>query len=110
MRLSSGRQLRGGLAALLLSASSPAFCVNAEPADMDVDLAAKVAREKAKIKRDQHEAGKDSLLGSAESASADCGSVNIGNVSNDKGRIGAVPQNNTVVITGPVINVGNKCK
>ena len=96
--------------AIALGLCTPAHCVNAEPPDIDVELAAKVAREKAKVKRDQHEAGKDALLGSSESNSADCGSVNIGNVSNDRGRIGAVPQNNTVVITGPVINVGNKCK
>ena len=95
------------LAALLLACATCALGATAEPADMEVDLAAKVAREKAKVKRDQAEAGKD-VQGNLDNT--DCGSVNIGNVSNDRGRIGAVPQTNTVVITGPVINVGNKCK
>jgi hypothetical protein len=40
----------------------------------------------------------------------ECGSVNVGNVNSDPNRIGGVPRTNTVVITGPVINVGNKCK
>lgn len=93
--------------AIVVGLSAPASGATAEPMDIDVDLAAKIAREKAKVKRDQQA---DSQPGNADANAADCGSVNIGNVSNDNNRIGAVPKTNTVVITGPVINMGNKCK
>ena len=104
------RGLLAASAAILLGVPAVAISATAEPADIDLELAAKIAREKAKIKRDQHEAGIDSPLGGTGSSLNECGSVNIGNVNNEGNRIGAVPRNNTVVITGPVINVGNKCK
>ena len=109
-RKSEKPRLLAWAVAILLGSPTVAICASAEPMDIEPELAAKIAREKARIKRDQHEAGKDSSLGGMDSTSADCGSVNIGNVANDQNRIGAVPRTNTVVITGPVINVGNKCK
>lgn len=98
-----------GTAALALGFSIPSYAANAEAIDLDPELAAKVAREKARIKRDQHQAGKDQPMGRMETV-GECGSVNVGNVNSDPNRIGGVPRTNTVVITGPVINVGNKCK
>jgi hypothetical protein len=101
--------LRLCTAALALGVSIQSYAASAEAIDLDPELAAKVAREKARIKRDQHQAGKDEPMGRMETV-GECGSVNVGNVNSDPNRIGGVPRTNTVVITGPVINVGNKCK
>lgn len=83
-----------------------------EMLDLDPIIAAKVAKEKAKagaagaVKGTKRSADK-----SVVSAPGECG-INIGNVDSGKqgaGRNIATPRDNTVVITGPVINLG-KCK
>lgn len=81
-----------------------------EMLDLDPILAAKVAKEKAKAgaagaaKGTTGNADKSVTAGRGE-----CG-INIGNVDSGKGpgKV-ASPRDNTVVITGPVINLG-KCK
>jgi type II secretory pathway component GspD/PulD (secretin) len=86
----------------------------ADPQVLDLDplLAAKVAKEKAKAgaaSASQGKAGKG--VQGVVAGEDECG-VNIGNV--DTGKQGpvkgiATPRENTVVITGPVINLG-KCR
>lgn len=81
-----------------------------EMLDLDPILAAKVAKEKAKAgaaKGANPSADKTVTAGKDE-----CG-VNIGNVDSGKSGPGkgfSTPRDNTVVITGPVINLGGKCK
>ena len=81
-----------------------------EMLDLDPILAAKVAKEKAKAGAAGASKG---TAGSADKGAAagkgECG-INIGNVDSGKGpgKV-ASPRDNTVVITGPVINLG-KCK
>jgi uncharacterized low-complexity protein len=84
-----------------------------EMLDLDPILAAKVAKEKAKAGAEG--AGKGTSVSADKTVvtgKGDCG-VNIGNV--DSGKSGpnkgfSTPRDNTVVITGPVINLGGKCK
>ncbi len=86
-----------------------AFAAGTETLELDPLLAAKVAKEKAKAGAASAKAG-----GKADKAGGkgDCG-VNIGNVDSGKAGPGQRPligpRENTVVITGPVINLG-KCK
>ncbi|MEK6748379.1 MAG: hypothetical protein AABY83_04145 [Pseudomonadota bacterium] len=65
---------------------------------------AKVARLKARQNAASATAG--SGVGGAK---GNCGGVDIGNVTNQKGSKQA-KQEVTVVITGDVVNMGNKCK
>jgi hypothetical protein len=81
-----------------------------EMLDLDPILAAKVAKEKAKA--GAAGAAKGTTANADKTATAgkgECG-INIGNVDSGKGpgKV-ASPRDNTVVITGPVINLG-KCK
>lgn len=110
LAISASSWLRLATAALVLGSSIQTHAASAEAVDLDPELAAKVAREKARIKRDQHQAGKDGVPMGRMETTGECGSVNVGNVNSNPNRIGGVPRSNTVVITGPVINVGNKCK
>jgi hypothetical protein len=81
-----------------------------EMLDLDPILAAKVAKEKAKAGAAGASKGTAGNAGKAAAAGKDECGVNIGNVDSGKGP-GKVagPRENTVVITGPVINLG-KCK
>lgn len=101
------------IAALILAffiAQEYALAANPEPMGADVDVIAKLAKEKAK----RH--GQNGRNGSQDAANginggddAPCGNVDIGNfVSGNKG--GRAPREITVVITGDVINANNKCK
>lgn len=81
-----------------------------EMLDLDPILAAKVAKEKAKAGAAGAAKGTTANAGKAATAGrGECG-INIGNVDSGKGpgKV-ASPRDNTVVITGPVINLG-KCK
>jgi hypothetical protein len=87
------------------------FAANPEPLDIDAELAAKVAKEKSKAKVSN--TAKSAKPDAKTTATGDC-SINIGNVDaskTGKGVGSVVPaKSTTVVITGPVVNVGNKCK
>ena len=84
----------------------------AQSLDLDSATAAKVAKEKAKAR------GAEGVKGGGRAADqtvvskpGECG-VNIGNIDTSKsgpGKPVATPRETTVVITGPVINLG-KCK
>lgn len=106
-----GNRLHVWLAACVVGClPAVALAAGTEMLDLDPILAAKVAKEKAKAgaaKGANPSADKTVAPGNGE-----CG-VNIGNV--DAGKAGpgkgfATPRDNTVVITGPVINLGGKCK
>ena len=98
--------LAGALAGLPVAVRA----AGTEMLDLDPILAAKVAKEKAKAgaagaaQGTTRNADKSATAGKGE-----CG-VNIGNVDSGKGpgKV-ATPRDNTVIITGPVINLG-KCK
>lgn len=72
----------------------------------DSQDAAKIARLKAQQRRAKAESS--GVSGASGSGSDACGGVNVGNVVNERGAKG--PKEVTVVITGDVINMGNKCK
>ena len=84
----------------------------AQSLDLDSATAAKVAQEKAKAR------GAEGVQGGGRAADqtvvskpGECG-VNVGNIDTSKsgpGKPVATPRETTVVITGPVINLG-KCK
>lgn len=79
---------------------APVYAANADPLDIDPDLAAKVAREKLKQRQGKDAAGKKK---------GDCGKIDIGNTDNSKSASQRVaPKEKTVIITGPVINA-TKC-
>jgi hypothetical protein len=97
-----------GLAACMVA---PVLAAEAEVIDLDPALAAKVAKEKAKGNAAAKVKGKTVTPGASVAGEDECG-VNIGNVNTGKSSPGkgiATPRENTVVITGPVINLG-KCK
>lgn len=102
-----------GVAAIGLAAcvSAPVLAAEAEITDLDPALAAKVAKEKAKANAASKVKGKSVAPGATVAGEDECG-VNIGNVNSGKSGPGKginTPRENTVVITGPVINLG-KCK
>lgn len=99
---------RAVLAACALAAPVMA---GAQAVDLDAATQAKIAKEKAKAR------GMEQAKGTAGAADktvvtgkdGDC-SINVGNVDASKSGPGKMaPRENTVVITGPVINLG-KCK
>lgn len=107
------RTMRGIVAIAALAVAGVPGLIRAagtEMLDLDPILAAKVAKEKAKAgaagaaQGTTRNADKSVTAGKGE-----CG-VNIGNVDSGKGpgKV-ATPRDNTVIITGPVINLG-KCK
>jgi hypothetical protein len=83
-----------------------AHAASAEPLEFEPHVLAKIAKEKAK-------AGSLSaqMAGQAadRNATAECGSVNIGNVVGAS-RVGFGPTEVNVIITGDVINANNKCR
>lgn len=101
--------LVGALAFGAASATSPAGAT--DTMDLDPVMAAKVAKEKAKAGAGAASQGKSLSSDKATVSGVDDCGVNIGNV--DTGKAGAKgvagPRENTVIITGPVINLG-KCK
>ena len=102
---------RIALLILILSiAPLQASAANPEPMGADVDIIAKLAKEKAKRHgqdgRNGNQGTANAINGNDDAA---CGNVDIGNFdSGNKG--GRAPKEITVVITGDVINANNKCK
>lgn len=112
----AGRMMRAGttaaamVAVAIACAPAVARAAGTEMLDLDPILAAKVAKEKAKAGASGATKGRTQGADRTTTAGkGECG-VNIGNVDSGKGpgKV-ATPRDNTVVITGPVINLG-KCK
>ena len=94
--------------ALLAGAAQAA---TTEPLDLDPDILAEIARQKARATtqaRQAANAGKPAKPGATQPG-AECGSVNVGNVIGG-GRIGFAPIDVTVVVLGDIVNANNKCK
>lgn len=91
--------------ALATVAAGHTYAADAEPMDLDADLLAKIAKEKIKSKVGV----KSTSVGTADqlNQSNTCGAVDIGNVAGPKP--GLLPKDNTVIVTGDVINTA-KCK
>ena len=88
-----------------------ALAANPEPMDLDPDILAEIARQKARANTQARlaaNAGKTGKAGAPPSA-AECGAVAIGNVVGG-GRVGFAPVDVNVVIVGDVINANNRCK
>lgn len=73
---------------------------------------AKLARHKAKERVSKNEAQKDYSVGAEDTGSGElneeeCGTVDIGNVVNEKGFGG--PKQIDVIVTGDIINANNDC-
>ena len=106
----AGRTIATLLAAALACGPVVAQAAGTEMLDLDPILAAKVAKEKAKAgAAGAAKGGKRNADRTTTAGQGECG-VNIGNVDSGKGpgKV-ATPRDNTVIITGPVINLG-KCK
>jgi hypothetical protein len=83
-----------------------------EPLDIDPDMAADIAKQKARANAMRgamlrEKGGKAN--GRVTDPSAECGSVNIGNVVGNR-RIGFAPVDINVVILGDILNINNKCQ
>jgi hypothetical protein len=83
--------------------------VNPEQMDLDVDITAKILKEKSRRNSVGEAGGSD-----VASSSKDCGSVNINSSNNnDKKSISGIKdmfgKQSTTIVTGPVINMAN-CK
>ena len=100
------RSLAALLGFALLNVCSVAAAVDAEPMDIDVEILAKLAKEKAKRSAEASASGRSLKNGGK---SSECGSIDIGNVVTG-GKPGFNPREITVIITGDVINANNKCK
>lgn len=107
-------KLTASLAVTLIAlccVSASAFSATAEPLNVDADMLARLAKEKARrhsayIPRGQSAA--DAVNGDGENSAA-CGNVDIGNfVSNGRGS--RAPREINVIITGDVINANNNCR
>ncbi|MFN9773390.1 MAG: hypothetical protein ACK54X_12330 [Burkholderiales bacterium] len=99
--------VRAALAVATLGAvAGTALAATAEPSGLDPELAAKVARERAKQNRRGAELGD-----AGGNDKGGCGQVDIGN-DNSKDRSAAsrvIERNRTVIVTGPVINAA-RCR
>lgn len=98
-------------AALLAAfAANVRAAANPEPIDIEPEMLAKIAMEKARVSsRDgqtRSAAKKDQRAGTP---AAECGAIAIGNVVGNN-RIGFAPTDVNVVIVGDVINANNNCK
>jgi hypothetical protein len=106
-RLAAVTLLAGTIGAVPLLVSA----ADSEPLDLDPNLQALVAREKIKqrgaTRRTDARAG---LQNNGNNQNANCGSVDIGNATNDRSARNRVnPRDSTVIVTGPVVNAA-RCK
>lgn len=101
---------RALLGALLATLATGAFAVaNPEPLDLDPDILAEIARQRARATTQSRLDAKGGRTGNGQAAAAECGALAIGNVVGG-GRIGFAPVDVNVVIVGDVINANNKCR
>jgi len=97
-------------AALALHCALALAVPTTEPLEIDPDMAADIAKQKARANsmRDAKLKEKNGDKSGADSTK-DCGSVNIGNVIGNR-RIGFAPVDINVVVLGDILNINNKCK
>jgi len=103
-----------GFAAALVFAAAQAAApptVSAEQMELDVDITAKILKEKAKRNPGAQQMGNS---GGGSGSSSNCGSVNINSTDpKDKKSAGGIKEmmgnKSTTVVLGPVINMAN-CK
>ncbi len=86
-----------------------ASAATAEPMDLDADILAEIAKEKARANSLRTPAKNEKGEKSNSDKSKDCGNVNIGNVVSDR-RIGFAPVDINVIVIGDILNVNNKCR
>jgi hypothetical protein len=96
-----------GLVFATLAGSAAAGPANPEPLDLDPDILAEIARQRARATTQARQVPKAGKAG--ERPSAECGAVSIGNVVGG-GRVGFSPIDVNVVIVGDVINANNNCR
>ena len=104
------RLVLASLVGTIASFHLPGFAAESDPLDLDPNHQALVAREK--IKQRGATRRTDARRGLQENGNnADCGSVDIGNNTNDSrsARSRVNPRDTTVIVTGPVINAA-RCK
>ncbi len=100
-------------AALIMATSQQLVVETAQAGEIELSDAqnAKLARHKARERVSKNEANKGYEIGDNEDSSSaeeeDCGTVDIGNVINNKGFGG--PKKIDVIITGDIINANNDC-
>lgn len=98
-----------GAAFAVLAGAAAAGPANPEPLDLDPDILAEIARQRARATT-QARLGANAKGGKAgERPAAECGALAIGNVVGN-GRIGFAPIDVNVVIVGDVINANNRCR
>lgn len=98
------------LAVLAAVAAGAADAANPEPLDLDADILAMLAKEKARAVQSARSSAALKQTKPGESTStAECGAVNIGNVVGN-GRIGFAPIDVNVIVVGDIVNANNKCK
>lgn len=96
-----------GFAFATLAGAAAAGPANPEPLDLDPDILAEIARQRARATTQARQVAKAGKAG--EKPAAECGAVSIGNVVGG-GRIGFAPIDVNVVIVGDVINANNSCR
>jgi hypothetical protein len=107
----SPHRLTPWLGAALALHCAIAFAVpTTEPLDIDPDMAADIAKQKARA-NSMKDARLKQQSGDKNAAdpTQECGSVNIGNLVADR-RIGFAPVDINVVVLGDILNINNKCK
>jgi hypothetical protein len=96
--------------AWLAAQGTSALAATTEPMDLDADILAEIAKEKARansLRRGPKNEKGESREGADKSK--DCGSINIGNVVGNR-NLGFAPVDVNVIVVGDILNVNNKCK
>jgi hypothetical protein len=96
------------LACLLAPTAQGAANPNAEPPNLDADLLAQIAKERAKGNAQQ---SAEKKLGKGLTSPLDdgCGNIGIGNVFTG-GNFAFLPREINVIVTGDVISANNRCR
>ena len=89
--------------------STCVFAATTEPMDIDPDILAEIAKEKARANSLRTPAKNEKGGKASADPSKDCGNVSIGNVVGNR-RVGFAPIDINVIVIGDILNVNNKCK
>jgi len=100
------RILTAACAALLLVFDLAAIAATSEPIGLEAGIEAKTSRERARQAaqrgaREQEQRRRED---------AECGSLDIGNVTAGGSGFNRVPREITVVVQGDVVNANNRCR
>jgi hypothetical protein len=94
-------------ASVLAPAAHAVATPNAEPQDLDVEILAQIARDRAKGNA-QQSADKKAFADPTNSADG-CGNIGIGNVFTG-GQFAFLPREINVIVTGDIISANNRCR